>query len=161
MCFCWTCRQKRLLHLHIQYIFIFNIYVLTVNTVQTDIDPWEPGEADCPSETSRTGLTCEGCGKTFQNPILATVLTGGHKKKYYACPRCMTQVQDVKPSEKREGKHQASTMEQSTLTTGTESTGSCGHFFGYLKKRDRQTAIPEECLTCAEMVECLFHDAKT
>jgi hypothetical protein len=104
---------------------------------------------------------CEGCGKTFQKPILATVLTSGQTKKHYACPRCMTQVQDFKPAEKREEKPTASTMEATKLTIEAENTESCTHFFGYLKKREKQIPMPEECLTCVKMVECLFHDAKS
>jgi DNA-directed RNA polymerase subunit RPC12/RpoP len=132
-----------------------------VNTVQTDTDPPKTDEGDCPSETHRTSFTCERCGKKFQKPILATVLTTGQTKKYNACPRCMTQVQDFTPTEKREEKPSAQTIEPIKPTTTAESTGACGHFFGYLKKRQKHASFPEECLTCAKTVECLFHDAES
>jgi DNA-directed RNA polymerase subunit RPC12/RpoP len=138
----------------------YSRYTLTVNTVQTDADPPKADEGDCPSETHRTSFTCERCGKKFQRPILTTVLTSGQTRKYNACPRCMTQVQDFKLMEKRE-ETPAQTIEPTEPTTTVESTGACGHFFGYLKKRERQTSFPEECLTCAKMVECLFHDAES
>lgn len=33
----------------------------------------------------------------------------------------------------------------------------CGHFLGYLKKRPKNTPIPDECLTCSKMIECLAY----
>jgi len=31
----------------------------------------------------------------------------------------------------------------------------CGHFFGYLNKHQKNMPFPNECLTCARMIECL------
>jgi len=132
-----------------------------VKTVQTDSESMKLNGEDCPSKTSRTGFTCDGCGRTFQTPILATVSTSGQIQKYYACPCCMTKVNDVKTSESgEEEKSLISMVEPRKLGAESENMAKCGHFFGYLKKRQKETPIPEECLTCGKMVECLFHDAK-
>jgi len=131
-----------------------------VNTVQTDTDTPKAYEGDCPSETHRTSFTCKRCRRKFQKPILATVMISGQTKKYNACPRCLTQVQDFRPKEKREEKIPAQTIEPTKPTTA-ENNGSCGHFFGYLKKREKQAPFPEECLICGKMVECLFHDSES
>ena len=32
----------------------------------------------------------------------------------------------------------------------------CAHHFGYLKKRPKDTPIPEACLTCKKMIQCLI-----
>ncbi|MEM2971570.1 MAG: hypothetical protein QW270_04010 [Candidatus Bathyarchaeia archaeon] len=34
--------------------------------------------------------------------------------------------------------------------------GRCTHFFGYLSKRSAKDKIPEECLTCGKIVECML-----
>lgn len=34
-------------------------------------------------------------------------------------------------------------------------SAKCPHDFGYLKKRDKNTPIPDECLSCPRMMECL------
>jgi len=129
--------------------------------MQRDTDSWKPDEVDCPSK-SQAGFTCNGCGGTFQKPILATISTTGQMQKYYACPRCMTEVRNVKVLEKDEEEEPiVSMMEPKKLGTESESRVGCGHFFGYLKKRQKETPFPEECLTCGEMVECLFHDAES
>jgi hypothetical protein len=33
----------------------------------------------------------------------------------------------------------------------------CLHFFGYLRNIPKNTLIPDECLRCSKMVECLYH----
>ncbi|MGQ9545081.1 MAG: hypothetical protein ACUVQX_04775, partial [Candidatus Bathycorpusculaceae bacterium] len=32
---------------------------------------------------------------------------------------------------------------------------SCKHFLGYLRKRPKDSPIPDECLVCEKMIECL------
>jgi hypothetical protein len=32
----------------------------------------------------------------------------------------------------------------------------CSHFFGYLNKRQKGAPIPEQCLICAKMLDCLY-----
>ena len=34
--------------------------------------------------------------------------------------------------------------------------GGCLHEFGYLKNRPKNKPIPDECLTCPKMIQCLM-----
>jgi hypothetical protein len=36
----------------------------------------------------------------------------------------------------------------------------CSHFFGYVKTLPKNTPIPDECLWCPSIVDCLSHEAK-
>ena len=38
-----------------------------------------------------------------------------------------------------------------------ERPSGCLHFFGYLRNIPKNTLIPDECLGCSKMVECLYH----
>jgi hypothetical protein len=38
-----------------------------------------------------------------------------------------------------------------------ERPPGCLHFFGYLRNMPKNTLIPDECLRCSKMVECLYH----
>ena len=38
-----------------------------------------------------------------------------------------------------------------------ERPSGCLHFFGYLRNMPKNTLIPDECLGCTKMVECLYH----
>ncbi len=38
-----------------------------------------------------------------------------------------------------------------------ETPTGCPHHFGYLSKRPKDIPIPEECLTCRKMVQCMLN----
>jgi len=105
------------------------------------------------------GLICDGCGENFEKPILATIVSGVSSRTYYACPRCLTKVGDVKPAKREEGREEekASTVVVRKSGKSDSDETECEHFFGYLRKRPKNTPIPDECLTCSKMVECLTY----
>jgi len=41
-----------------------------------------------------------------------------------------------------------------------ESQRKCSHFFGYVKTLPKNTPIPDECLWCPSIVDCLSHEQK-
>jgi len=99
------------------------------------------------------GLTCSGCGEVFEKPILATVTSNGFSKTYYACPRCFTKVEETLPPKKEEKSETFIVVQKSVKCEEVE--GKCPHFFGFLKKRPKNMPIPDECLTCNRMIDCL------
>ena len=105
-----------------------------------------------------TCFKCSECGEEFQKPILATVSSNISVQKYFACPRCFTKVSDVESRKDRESKEAAfSAKEAKKAVAKLEEGAKCSHFWGYLKKRPKDTPIPDECLTCNKMIECLAH----
>jgi len=101
---------------------------------------------------------CSECGEEFRKPILATVSSNVTVDKYFACPRCLTKVSSVKSEKDEEEKEiRPSTKEVKKALAKLEEGTTCNHFLGYLKKRQKNTPIPEECLTCNKMIECLTH----
>jgi DNA-directed RNA polymerase subunit RPC12/RpoP len=108
-------------------------------------------------EENQALFRCGECDETFSKPILATVFSHGQAQTYYACPRCLTKVAEQKRSSKSE-KETSPLIEKVKKATATEEDNvKCTHFLGYLKKRPKNTPIPDECLTCGKMVECLIH----
>jgi hypothetical protein len=126
-----------------------------VTRVQINIGSWKLNE-DSPHRMDQEGLTCDECGKTYQRPILARVSSSGHVvKTYQACPHCMTKVHCAATAPRSEGiKAAILSKESTTMAPGLD--GKCVHFFGYLNKRAKGTPVPERCLTCDKMVECLY-----
>lgn len=107
-------------------------------------------------EESYLDFSCGGCGKKFQKPILATVSDNGDVQTYYACPYCLTRIDEAKTLKKEESV-QVSTRAYRKPEVKPEIGTKCQHYFGYLKKRPKNTPIPDECLTCDKMIECLTH----
>jgi hypothetical protein len=99
---------------------------------------------------------CNECGKPFQKPLLATVMSQGSSQRYYSCPRCLTKVGEIEAKEKEESKETAPTRDLKKGGARLENDVKCQHFMGYLKRRPKDTPIPDECLTCSGMVECLY-----
>jgi len=111
---------------------------------------------DCPHKAGHSGFTCNECGNTFRTPILARVLTGGNIQTYDACPRCMTKVRSAQVEESKVRRIGNVSKTSETAQPVSEGNKRCGHFFGYLGKRTKTAPIPEPCLICAKMVECLY-----
>ncbi len=42
----------------------------------------------------------------------------------------------------------------------SQSPKKCSHFFGYVRTLPKNTAIPDECLWCPSIVDCLTHETK-
>ena len=105
---------------------------------------------------NQTYFKCNECGEKFQKPILATVSSNVNIQKYFACPHCLTKVSNVKERKDEEDKEPlVSTKKVKKVVAKLEEGAKCNHFLGYLKKRPKNTPIPEECLTCDKMIDCL------
>jgi DNA-directed RNA polymerase subunit RPC12/RpoP len=91
-----------------------------------------------PLLSSSTKTKCSTCGKDFKTPLIALVASGSPMEEYYACPTCLSK-------ETPETKNEA----------GNEENWTCRHHLGYLKQRQKNEDIPEECFTCSKMIECM------
>jgi len=109
------------------------------------------------SRESQTSFRCNGCNGAFQKPILATVSSRGCVQTYYACPRCLSKISDVKHHKSEGGEETSVSMEKvkKVVVAKHEDNVKCKHFLGYLKKRPKDMPFPDECLTCDKMIECL------
>jgi len=107
---------------------------------------------------NQTGFRCDECNRTFPKPILATVSSPGSVQKYYACPHCFSKVGGVKYSESEETRETLIAKKNiKKVMTENKDNVKCEHFLGYLKKRPKDMPIPDDCLTCDKMIECLLH----
>ena len=101
-------------------------------------------------ERDSIDFICNECGETFENPILATVSCNGYVQEYHACPHCITRINN-------EGKN-VTILEEDIKKplVKLENNVACKHFLGHLKTRSKGAPIPDDCLTCAKMIECLI-----
>lgn len=101
---------------------------------------------------------CSGCHEDFQKPLLAMDSSNGRIQVYYACPHCLSKVESVKEHKSEEEKAESPALiEDTRKNVKAQEEMGCKHFLGYLRKRPKGMAIPEECLVCEKMIECLTH----
>jgi len=108
--------------------------------------------------------TCpnDECGKNFDHPIELTVLSSNPVETYQACPYCMSRIES-REEEQEPMKNAMASMkirnilekEQAKDEKRPTDETTCSHGFGYLKKRPKGAQIPDECLTCQKMIQCL------
>jgi DNA-directed RNA polymerase subunit RPC12/RpoP len=113
--------------------------------------------------TAHGDSRCGTCGEEFENPLLAMVFADSLVEEYYACPKCLSKVasireKNVKVSEIDEVEVEGAVEEPAALKFESyegEAAG-CVYHLGYLKNRPKNTPIPEECLTCSKMIDCMY-----
>ena len=126
------------------------------------------------------------CGKEIEEPILLTNLSVTPAEKYDACPHCFTKLES-KPAVSQEeiieepvsaplgngviekaeesGTEVLRKVEDLLLGSNgsqekeTKSSG-CPQDFGYLANRPKDAPIPQECLFCPKMVDCMLKAKK-
>jgi hypothetical protein len=115
-------------------------------------------------------FTCPNpeCGRVFANPIIVQNLNSENGGSYYACPYCLTEVvieetSEVKEEKRALKKKRAKIKEakaQSPKVKLTQQSSlkkhKCPYYFGYLSQRSKKEKIPEECMTCEKIVQCML-----
>lgn len=79
---------------------------------------------------------------------------------YSACPFCFSRLEEIVieepvPLEAPVAKDSIR-IERKQKSTEAPEHIKCPHHFGYLKTRPKDTPIPDACLTCQKMIQCLF-----
>jgi DNA-directed RNA polymerase subunit RPC12/RpoP len=113
-----------------------------------------PTEEHQEPQTEERTFTCSECGESFGKPLLANVSSQGHVQAYYACPRCLAEIREDDEAETDRNEPSASQEEPGKEQPKLQNE-NCQHFLGYLGKRPRETPIPEACLTCGKIIECM------
>lgn len=118
---------------------------------------WKTDEKS-PSNADEEESKCGECGKEFERPLAATNTSGGTIKTYHACPHCLSEIAEKPRFEETKSEGPALRFgEPKKPSVKLEEGSNCLHSLGFLKSRPKNTAIPEECLTCERMIECMVH----
>ena len=128
----------------------------SINSLRLETDNHELFETH---ESSR----CETCGEEFETPLFAVISSGYLKEEYYACPKCLSKVRTVdrqkhvEPEEAEEEEEEQPREMEVEDKMEMEETVVCAHHLGFLKRRPKNSPIPEECLTCTKMIDCMSY----
>jgi DNA-directed RNA polymerase subunit RPC12/RpoP len=115
------------------------------------------------SPTNPEGISCENCGKKFEKPLFTTISSGQVLKEYYACPNCLSKIISVDVQKTKNINQPEIITEEETKIDNSkaekeeETIPGCQNTIGFLKRRPKNTAIPEECFTCNKMIDCMAY----
>jgi DNA-directed RNA polymerase subunit RPC12/RpoP len=113
--------------------------------------------------------TCSNpaCGKPFSAPLRAINLSLEKPEPYLACPYCLMQISAGETAPLGETGLGARTPKKAEETGPTVEKGTrqepsrrCNHHLGYLSERSNREKIPEECITCADLIGCMLKNLK-
>jgi len=122
------------------------------------------------TEMKSQSFTCSNpeCGRVFADPIIVQDLSSKNGSSYSACPYCLTEIVIEENSEVEEEKRtlkkkraiikNAKALSQKLKPAEKSSVkeNKCPYHFGYLSQRSRKEEIPEECMTCEKIVQCML-----
>jgi hypothetical protein len=110
--------------------------------------------------------TCpnSSCGKIFERPLKVVNLQRSQQASYDACPSCLTEIPAEQPL------HQASDLTEKNVSgieqreegksESPQKPGSCQFHMGYLSERTSKEELPENCILCIEIVQCMLMKIK-
>ena len=113
--------------------------------------------------SSNSEKSCDNCGTNFKKPLFATIYSGEALKEYYACPRCLSKIIDVNIQKKDKIKQlnfpktEGAKPKTPKVENPKESIPGCKNTIGFLKRKPKDTPIPEECFICNKMIDCMAY----
>ncbi len=113
------------------------------------------------------------CELVFSRPLKALNLQKDAPTQYYACPNCLTEItveEDLEfPEEEAmkfevtqelepeiEGAQEGELELEPQKSSFSEESVNCRHHLGYLSEREYNESIPDECMTCKNIVDCML-----
>ncbi len=83
---------------------------------------------------------------------------------YDACPYCLTEItldNDITLAGDEPKETEAGEKEYTEERVETpEKPSECGYHLGYLSERSSKEKIPDECMMCKDIVECMLKKMK-
>lgn len=131
--------------------------------------PYIPKKAMVKTKIQSSKCSNPKCGRTVDNPIIVQDLGSEGRTTYQACPYCLTEIvlekplitkDDQKEKKKPKGKSWTEQKEEFMKLKPppqlSEDSDECPYHFGYLSERSKGEDIPEKCMTCKKLVQCMF-----
>jgi hypothetical protein len=106
-----------------------------------------------------TKVTCpnKACGKVFVKPLSTLNLQQDSKVSYNACPYCLTEIviSENESKDLPEENYSVVKLFKEKPSQNKEQVITCFYHFGYIGEREQKEQIPEECLLCTKVIQCM------
>jgi DNA-directed RNA polymerase subunit RPC12/RpoP len=105
-------------------------------------------------------FTCSNpsCGKAFATP-LQTLNLQDSTEPYMACPYCLTRIKGEETKVKAETKEEICASREKGLENKIKPP-TCHYHLGYLSERVDKQQVPDECIVCKSLIECMLQKMK-
>lgn len=128
-----------------------------------------PKKKETPKDSPNFLCSNPSCGKTFTNPLKARNMGANNAKTFEACPYCLAEItvgmeDDLIEESKSAVRETKANIRTETVTkearAALSSSGpkveGCKRHLGYLSQRSSKEKIPEECIMCDKIVQCML-----
>jgi hypothetical protein len=112
------------------------------------------------------GFVCPNalCRKIFTRPVETTNVQVS-TEPYKTCPFCLTKISGAPEiiftaSVEEEVDRSDSVIEQPKQSEAVPNPTGCKKHFGFLSERASNVPIPDECLTCTDVLQCMRKKSK-
>jgi hypothetical protein len=102
------------------------------------------------------------CKKTFSEPLKTLNLQEKPSETYFACPYCLSKIESPEMKNQEKTNHLSQTPQKPSeaeskngSSKSNEKPATCQFQLGYLSERT-QKEIPDNCLVCKNIVECML-----
>ncbi len=104
-------------------------------------------------------LTCpnDACKRIITKPLKTLNRQQDSKEPYYACPYCLTEItlnETEKDDEPEKPEAEIIVPEENTIQN-QEKLSDCKHYFGYMNEKEHKQQMPEECMLCSRIIDCM------
>lgn len=104
-------------------------------------------------------LTCpnDACGKVITKPLKTLNRQQSSKEPYYACPYCLTEIvfSETESDDAPEKQVAEVAVPEEKPIQNQEKSSDCRHYFGYMSEKEHKQQMPEECMLCSQIIDCM------
>jgi hypothetical protein len=83
-----------------------------------------------------------------------------HKKPYASCPYCLTEIPEIETIEITTFKEMNAEKTKDNSNKMKENPSDCQFHLGYLSEREQKMQIPEDCIICKDIINCMLKKMK-
>ena len=115
-------------------------------------------------EGKRT-FTCPNpsCKKVFNTPLKVSNVNLDSAEPYVACPYCLTKITEaqIETHNKPEKVYVEKIRPEDKPNRNKEIPPSCNYHLGHLSEQKHKEQIPDECIVCRDIIECMLGKTST
>jgi len=99
------------------------------------------------------------CQRKIEEPILLSNLSTASAEQYYACPHCFIKLDVISTEPQKQKEEKEKKQEELPIEPPEKEEkgpSKCAGYLGYLASLPENKPIPQECLTCPKVLDCVM-----